>query len=98
MSKIDLFLNMNDVCFNAIGTYTMTDYTTVNVIFHKVTSDNNSINEEILNNYKHFIEKTIINYVNELDFSGNLEGDVLNFVIDNEELDNFIFKFQNYIN
>jgi len=96
MTNFDLFLDTDITRFESCGTYTKNDYTTVNVSFYSNKVDNQIIPESILNDFKHFVEKTIIEYVNDLNVQEQLSGNILNYIINHEELDTFIFKLNNY--
>lgn len=97
MSRFNVYLDTNIIRLYAQGSYHTSDYQTVNVNFSAVFSDNNAVEEEILSDFQYLVEKSIIEYVNDLEFSGNLNGDINNFIINQDLLDTFFMKINHYV-
>jgi hypothetical protein len=94
MSNIDIFLDTNSDLFIIKGLYRQqyNDDNQIEIILNEVFCKNNlNISHKIILELKKSVKIIIEEYTKDLNFYGNITGNLLDYLTDNELLDNFYY-------
>jgi len=96
MSQLNVYLDTHLCILRATGVV-YNNYNEFGIDITSVSSDNSSINEDLLKEFKCVVIKIITEYCEDMEHYGNMKGNLLDFVTNNNSINDFFLYLNNYI-
>jgi len=99
VSKFNIFLNIPYLEIEAKGKYIkkIDNYIEVEFEILKIYKKEEINDNQLEKKIKIFIKEIIKEYIKDIDFYGNIKGDLMDFIVDYEKINNFLIDIENHL-